>query len=567
MRPSRRGAGLIALAAATALMLTACGGGGGTSGGSAGNATGGAAQAGNDINPIDVGKLRQGGDFLWPLASLPPQFNRNQLDGTEADARDIMDAVVPTLFRGDAHGVLNPDPDYLASAAVTSEDPQVITYTLNPNFRWNDGRPADVTDFDAQWKALNGTNEAFQVAGTTGYSEIASIAQGATPQEIVVTFANKYADWRALWAPLFPRETNLDPAVFNEGWVKQPIAGVGAGPFTFQSIDPTAQRLTLVPNEKWWGAKPVLDRIVYVGLDASAQPEAFANGSLTFFEVGPSVSNFQRAQQVPGAVVRTSNGPNYRHITFSGANGAILSDPALRVAIMKGINRDVITQSQIGPIVPDAKPLGNHIYVEGVEGYQDNSGVVAYDPAKARSELDALGWTLQGNTRAKDGKPLAIRDVIPTGVPVSEAEAKLVQQQLGEIGVQVNIEAVPLDNFFEQYITPGNFDITHFSWIGTQTPISSSSGIYRTGGANGVEQNYGQIGDQKVNDLLVQANAALDPATQRQVANELDKELWNIGHSLLLYQRPDAVAVQGNVANFGAFGFADRDYTKIGFTP
>jgi len=556
--------GLTVLATVTALVLTACGGGG--TGGGAGDVTGGAAQEGNDINPVDVAQLRPGGDFLWSIASLPPQYNRIQLDGTEADTRDIMSAVIPILFKGDAQGVLNADPDYLESAEVTSEDPQVITYKLNPDFVWNDGRPADWTDFEAQWKALNGTNEAYQVAGTTGYTDISSIEQGATPQEVVVTFANKFADWRSLWVPLYPKETNSDPAVFNEGWLNQPIAGVGAGPFTFESIDPTAQRLILVPNEKWWGAKPVLDRIVYIGLDDAATPEAFANGSLSFFDIGPSVSNLQRAQQVQGAVVRTSNGPNYRHITFNGANGAILSDPALRLAIMKGINRDIILQSQIGPIVPNAAPLGDHIYVEGQEGYQDNSGIVAYDPDKARSELDALGWTVQGAVRVKDGKPLAIRDVIPTGTAVSEAEAKLVQQQLAEIGVQVDIQAVPLDNFFEQFVHTGNFDITHFSWLGTQTPISSSSGIYRTGGVNGVEQNYGQIGSERINQLLDQANAELDPAKQRELANELDQEIWKVGHSLLLYQRPDAIAVQGNVANFGAFGFADFDYTKIGFT-
>jgi peptide/nickel transport system substrate-binding protein len=565
MRPARRGAGLVALAAATALVLTACGGGGGTGGGAVGDATGGGAQEGNDINPVDVAQLRQGGDFLWSIASLPPQYNRIQVDGTEADTRDVMSAIMPIIFKGDPQSVLQPDPDYLESVEVTSEDPQVTTYKLNPNFKWNDGRPADWTDFDAQWKALNGSNPAFLVAGTTGYTDIASIAQGATPQEVVVTYKNKFADWRGNFVPLFPRETNLDPAVFNEGWLNQPIAGVGAGPFTFESIDPTAQRLTVVANPKWWGATPKLDRIIYVGLDSSAQPEAFANGSLSFFDIGPSVANFQRAQQVAGAVVRTSNGPNYRHITFNGGPGAILSDPAMRLAIMKGVDRNVLTQSQVGPIVPDAKPLGNHLFVEGQAGYEDHSGVVAFDPEKAKSELDALGWTLQGNVRAKDGKPLAIRDVIPTGTAVSEAEAKIVQQQLGAIGVQVNIEAVPLNNFFEQYVNVGNFDITHFAWLGTPTPISSSSDIYRLVPGS-IGQNYGQIGNDKINQLLDQANQELDPAQQREIVNQLDQELWNMGHSLLTYQRPDAVAVQANVANFGAFGFADADYTKIGFT-
>ena len=219
---------------------------------------------------------------------------------------------------------------------------------------------------------------------------------------------------------------------------------------------------------------------------------------------------------------------------------------------MKGIDRNVLTQSQIGPIVPDAKPLGNHLFVEGQAGYQDHSGVVAYDPEKAKAELDALGWTLQGDVRVKDGRPLNIRNVIPTAVAVSDAEAKIVQQQLGAIGVQVTIETVPSDNFFEQYVNTGNFDITHFAWLGTASPISSSSGIYRL--APEVGQNYGRIGNEKINELLVQANAELDPAKQTEIINEIDAELWNIGHSLLPYQRPDAWAMKPNVANFGRQG-------------
>jgi peptide/nickel transport system substrate-binding protein len=554
--------GLVALAAAAALALSACGGGGG-GGGTVGDVTGGTAREGNDINPVERARLRDGGDFIWPLASLPPQYNRNHVDGTEADARDVMSAIMPVLFRGDAQGVPQPDPNYLESAEVTGTDPQVVTYRLNPEFRWNDGRPADWTDFDAQWRALNGSNPAFQVAGTTFYSPIASVAQGATPQEVVVTYSSNFAEWQGAFSPLFPRETNLDPAVFNEGWVGQPIPGIGAGPFTFDSVDRTAQRLTLVRNPNWWGETPALDRIIYQGIDPNAAPEAFANGSLSFFDIGPSVQYFQRAQQVPDVSIRTSNGPNYRHITFNGAPGSILEDPALRRAIMKGIDRQVIARSQIGPIVPDARPLGNHLYVEGIAGYQDNSGVVAYDPEAARRELDALGWTLQGDVRVRNGQPLTIRNVIPTGVAVSEGEARIVQQQLREIGVQVNIEPVPLDNFFEEFVNVGNFDITHFSWLGTATPIASSSGIFRL--APEIGQNYGRIGNERINELLEQANAELDPARRQEIVNELDREIWNAGHSLLLYQRPDAKATRADVANFGAEGFADYDYTMIGF--
>ena len=63
-------------------------------------------------------------------------------------------------------------------------------------------------------------------------------------------------------------------------------------------------------------------------------------------------------------------------------------------------------------LVDKPAPLNNHIFVAGQKGYQDNSAVVAYDPEKAKAELDALGWRLNGQFREKDGRQLVIRDVL-----------------------------------------------------------------------------------------------------------------------------------------------------------
>ena len=49
---------------------------------------------------------------------------------------------------------------------------------------------------------------------------------------------------------------------------------------------------------------------------------------------------------------------------------------------------------------------------------------------------------------------------------------------LEKIGVKVDIQTVPTDDFFDKYVSPGNFDLTVFSWIGTPFPISSSQSIY-----------------------------------------------------------------------------------------
>jgi peptide/nickel transport system substrate-binding protein len=51
------------------------------------------------------------------------------------------------------------------------------------------------------------------------------------------------------------------------------------------------------------------------------------------------------------------------------------------------------------------------------------------------------------------------------------------------------------------------------------------------------------------------------------LANQADQMIWQEGHSLPLFQSPGDVAVRSDLANYGASGLADVDYTAIGFIP
>jgi peptide/nickel transport system substrate-binding protein len=547
---------LAVLTAALTLVLVSCGGGGGTGGP--------APRIGAiDIGAAPVDTLRDGGTFRWTIDYIPPNFNYNQVDGTDRNNRHVLGALVPFLHPAQPDGTVQINNDYLTSATLASTNPQVVTYTLRDEAAWSDGTPMAWQDFRAQWQALNGSNKNFQISSSTGYKDIASVERGASDKQAVVTFATPFSDWQTIFDPLYPASTNTNPGVFNTGWTQElPIT---AGPFKVAQIDRTANTITVVRDEKWWGRKPRLDRIIFRAIPIEAQFDAVANNEADFTDIGPDINSFTRAQSAPGVTIRKALAPNFRHITFNGRPGTILADQRLRIAIQKGINRQAITQALIGRIVPGARPLGNHIYVQGQRGYQDNSQLVSYDPAEASRMLDAMGWIREGQgARRKDGRELVIRDVIPTQTPTSEQESRQVQQFLAEIGVKVDITPVPLSDFFSKHLIPGNFDITHFAWIGVPFPVTSTSSIYGTRGDT--QQNFGGIGNDTINNLFAQATREFDPARKIELANQIDREIWNSGHSLLLYQRPDVVAVRDGVANFGAFGFADEIYTDIGFT-
>lgn len=553
---------LAAPLAVLALLAGACSSNSGGGGGNSGGAPAAPQQAGKaDLNPQDVSSLKQGGNFRWAINEIPPNFNYNEVDGTLSDTHDILYSMLPLPFLADAAGVQNVNKDYFTDVKLTSTDPQVVTYTINPKAKWNDGKAVSWEDFNAQFKALNGSDPAFQVASSTGYSDIAKVEQGTNAQQAVVTFTNKFSDWQSLFGPLYPQAVNATPDAFNTSLVSTP--GVTAGSFKYDSTDKTKKTVTVKPDPAWWGTKPVLDSITYIALDQSAQVQSLVNNEIDYSNIGSSVNDNKTARGAQGVSVRQALAPDYRHITVNGAAGSILADKDLRIAVMKGINRNGIAQALLNGVAKDPKPLGNHIYVEGLDGYKDNSSVVAYDPTAAAKALDDLGWVKSGDTRTKGGKTLAIRDVIPTGVATSAQEAQIVQQNLQAIGVKVNIETVPSAGFFKEYVNVGNFDITHFAWLGTPFPVSSSGSIY--GLNSDVQQNYGRIGDPSINALFKQANSELDPAKKIDLANQIDQAIWNEGFSLLLYQRPQNHAVRSTLANFGSPGFGDVDYTKIGF--
>jgi peptide/nickel transport system substrate-binding protein len=562
MRSRSRTATAAALVAAIALVVSACGGGSsGQGGGTTVVAPDQQLQGQNDINPAPRDQLRDGGDLRWPLDQMPDNFNRLQIDGTLGGNNEVMSAVMPTSHRTLPDASVEVDTDYFTSIELTSDEPQVITYTIRPEATWDDGTPITWQDLQAQWQAMNGTNPAFEVSTTTGYEDIASVERGVDDKQAVVTFARPFGEWRSVFNPIYPASTTTDPATFNDGWIN--AVPTSAGAFRFESVDTTAQTITLVRNEKWWGDRAKLDRIIFRVVERGALADALANNEIDWYAIGSDVNLFVRAQGIPGTDIRQAIEPSYNHITFGGAPGAVLADPALRRAVAQSIDRQSIARALMGQIAPESTPLGNYIYVQGSENYVDHSQVVAFDPAAATATLDRLGWTSSGDgqVRTNNGRPLNLRLVTTAGNPISEQLARLLQAQLTAVGIGVELIPVAGGDFFDEFVRPGNFDLVTFRWEGTVFPATSTRNIYSTSG----EQNYGHIGTPEIDALYDQAIRELDDARRVELGQRIDQLIWEQMPQLPLYQITGAYAVRSTLANYGANGFATVDYADIGF--
>ena len=75
--------------------------------------------------------------------------------------------------------------------------------------------------------------------------------------------------------------------------------------------------------------------------------------------------------------------------------------------------------------------------------------------------------------REKDGQKLSLRFTLPQGVPTTENEAGLLQSQLAEVGITLTLGGVDSDKFQTEYVRRSNFEITGFTWGGTQYPMGN----------------------------------------------------------------------------------------------
>jgi peptide/nickel transport system substrate-binding protein len=173
---------------------------------------------------------------------------------------------------------------------------------------------------------------------------------------------------------------------------------------------------------------------------------------------------------------------------------------------------------------------------------------------------------------AKDGEPLTLRFVVPSGhgsQPLRTV-AERIRLMLDRVGIRTEITKVSDDSYFKDHIASGEYDLALYSWPASAFPATDARPIYAkpvpaADGSLSVEQNYTRVGTDQVDQLFDQAIATLDEEESRGLIRKADSRIWAAAGSIPLYQRPQLVAAKKNLANAGAFGFQTPVYEDMGF--
>ena len=513
-----------------------------------------------DWDAADAGDVQDGGTLNLAVGALPVNYNNSQIDGNDVDTNTLLSPTQGGPLRITTDGGTEVNPDYASSVELTSEDPQVVEIKLNPKAVWEDGTPITVADYEATWKALNGTNEAYQVVSTTGWDQIGSVEQGSDEFDVKVTFSSVFADWQSLFGgTVLPAAIANDPTAFNTGYTAKAMPSYG--PYVISNIDQTGQVVTLTPNPVWWGEKPKLDTILFKVVSQAQQGSSFANKEIDALYISANADLYATAQSREDAEIQATNGLTWTHVTMNAKEGP-LSDVNVRKAVASVVNREQISSAANTPVGVPAVTQGDYIFMNGQKGYQDKA--LPHDTAAAEGFLKDAGYTKEGDSWTKDGEALKLTITVPADTATNIQRSEQVQADLGDFGIPVELTTVPAAQYFSDYVIPGNFEMVSFSWQGTPFPISSAEAIFYPLDSG---QNFTGTTDEKLGDLWTKANAELDPAKRIEIANQINEEIWSYVPMFPIAPLPNVWAVKQGLVNYGAamFGYSPVDWTIVGW--
>jgi len=542
----RRSAKLLALLTAFVLIFAACGGD---------DEEGTQAENPDESTPSTeaVEDLQEGGTVTYASDQEPTGWNVNTSNDSLAALNWMSVLVLPSPFVINPDFTVELDENLMESAEQTSEDPQTIEYVIKEEAVWNDGTPVTAEDFIYNWEMQNGTNEEVDAASTTGYDQIESVEAGDDEKTVIVTFAEPFSDWQGLFGNLMPAHIMQDATGWNDSLDGENLPEFSAGPYQWSNYEPGAS-VTMVPNESYWGPKPLLDELVVrFGIDAPAVPAALENGEIDLAYPQPQIDLVQQVEALaPEIEAQINFGLTYEHVDFN-FNNPHLAKLEVRQAIAYGLDREDLVARTVQQFDERGEVLNNRLWLTGQPEYQDNSGDYTFDPEQSRSLLEGAGYTEGGDgiyTHPQDG-PLSLRISTTGGNALRENTEEIIQSQLREVGIDIQIDnregAEVFDLFFPESgnFEDANYDLALFAWVGTPFVVSSSKSLYECGGG----QNNMSYCNEEIGPMFDEALAATDRDEAVELMNQVDQILWEDMVTLPLYTKPTFLPFRTTVAN------------------
>ena len=481
-------------------------------------------------------------------------FNPNTSAGAASATPTVMASVLPSAYIVNPQNLAVPNTALLQSVEVLRPAPLTISYVINPKAVWSDGTPVTAQDFIYAWESQRGVGDdldgkPFDVASTLGYRDIDSVTPSADGKTVTVIFGTPFTDWRALFSNMVPAHI-AELVGWNTGFQTfNPDRELSAGPMTIQSVSANGT-VVLVPNNKWWGPKPRLARVVIRENQSSTSSiDALSQGNRTVSQPrGFDLSDLNRVTSLPNVQSQVRKSMQFLQLEFN-VKSPLAGTLAVRQAIAHSLDRSKLLNDTVGSIQTAPAVDNDHLAVNSQPQYAAAKASAPYasaDPGAAATLMSSAGYTrlVFGPYEDIAGKPLVLRMAVEAGDPWMAGVAALVADQLEAAGFQVVTVRVAGAAGMDDAARSNSYDLALVSRTAstflTSTMAWYSDQLGEPG--SGGSEDWSNYIDPTLDQLFRQASQELNPVNGATYYAQIDAQLWNQMIALPLFQEPAFLA-------------------------
>lgn len=416
--------------------------------------------------------------------------------------------------------VLEPVPD-MAASIEASEDASVYTFVLHDNVMFSDEQPLTAEDviftFERAIDARTGSywlGRLNGIAGALDYStQAADTVSGlAMPDELTVEITLAEPDAAFLvnlcnFSGLGILPKHVLEEVTPDQMQEHPFSlapTVTAGAFKFVRYE-TDQFLEVERHDGFWGNPPPLERIFLRILTPDVGLAQLETGELDLMTL--PIAEIERTSGFPNAIVQTVPSPS---MSFFAPNmeREFFQDRRVRQAMMYAIDRVGIVEAVL---MGEGHVTNSPIFGPEWMGTPEGLNEYEYNPDMARQLLEEAGWDFERTVEL----------MITPGNREADTHAEIIQEQLREVGFQMEILQVDVAENQRRSIQSTDFDIRNVGG-GVFRADPGVSGTYMTtdtwtpGGGN-----YGHYSNPEIDELYPQGQATGDLEERKAIYTEI----------------------------------------------
>ncbi|GHO52521.1 ABC transporter substrate-binding protein [Ktedonobacter robiniae] len=494
----KMGAGmwLCSLLVILTMLLVACGGNSTSSGNS------------SKKSVLNIG-AHVGGDFTKALSPYNPNANEG-----------VKGMVYETLYY--INKIDNTNKPWLATDYKWSSDSKQLTFTIRDGVKWNDGKDFSADDVAFTFNMLKQYKAAdAQGLWTGGYLQSVTAPDSKT---VVINFTKPYPPlfWyiagQTFIVPKHIFEGAGDPTTFaNEN-------PVGTGPYTLKKF--SAQLLVYAKSSSYWQADKVkVDELHYPSVkDNTTLQLELAKGQIdwgSFF-----------APDLDSTFVAKDPAHNHYWMTptdifalYLNLGQAPFNDVAVRQAISAALDRQQLSKQAESGYVEPASTTGlilpnNKDYLDPT--YSDVQKTAQAD--KATKLLQDAGYTKgsDGFFKDKSGKKMSFNLTVVSGWTDWEQMCQVIKQNLKDIGIDVNINAIQDTAYFDAR-NNGKYQMLIGGLFGGPNPFYLYNTHLNSANLSPNGFNWEKWNDKQSDSLLNDYASTTDQAKQKSDIQALEK--------------------------------------------